>query len=337
MVSRPLISVIMPAYNAERFIAAAIRSVLDQTYSHWELLVVDDASSDETPQQVARFTDPRIIYKRIERLGHPAGVRNTGIRMAKGDFFTFLDADDCYLPDALEKLSSILIANPAWTAVYGFPTHIDENGDSLIEQDLLIPKASGGYQLPPTYAHTWENIVTGRISHVLPGLMLRRSTVKRVGLFNEALFGPEDYEYYVRLFIDNFDGVYCLPDYVYQYRIHWASLTKSSANWMRILNSTTQILDWLFSKPELADQIGRYRSIAYVGHYRYYARERLVARQKHLCRRIAWMALQDSNIHGSDWLKQCLPLVIRSLLPAGFNDFLINLRRRRQVYRNYQP
>jgi glycosyltransferase involved in cell wall biosynthesis len=95
-----LVSVIMPAYNAERFIAEAIESVLAQTYPHWELIIVDDGSTDTTPDIVVRFNDPRIKVIRQANKGE-GGARNTGLDVAQGEFIGFLDADDAYLSNAL--------------------------------------------------------------------------------------------------------------------------------------------------------------------------------------------------------------------------------------------
>src|SRR5438128_160825 len=107
----PLVSIIMPTYNAGRFIGRAIQSVLEQTYPNWELIIVDDASSDETTSVVQSFKDSRIRYHKAERIGHPAGVRNTGLRMAQGEFIAFLDSDDLYFPESLEKLARPLLQN----------------------------------------------------------------------------------------------------------------------------------------------------------------------------------------------------------------------------------
>ena len=97
----PLVSIIMPAYNASAFIAEAIRSVLDQTYSNWELIIVDDGSTDETPLVVRSFVDKRVKYIRKERQGQSA-ARNTAMQRASGVYLSFLDADDLFLPRKLE-------------------------------------------------------------------------------------------------------------------------------------------------------------------------------------------------------------------------------------------
>lgn len=324
---KPLISVIMPAYNAARFVHEAIASVFAQTYPHWELLVIDDASDDGTSEIIASFQgDSRIRSLRVARIGHPAGVRNVGLRLAQGDFIAFLDADDAYFPDTLEKFLRFFQNNPEASAVYGFAASMDEQGHRLHRYDLLKSSLSEGYALPLDYQHTWENILLARISCLLPGLMLRRETLERIGLFNEALCGPEDYEFYIRLFMDRLEGIGVLPDYLYRYRIYASSLTKSPEHYDRILRSSLAIMQWFFSQPNLSPEIRQLQSRAFTECYRYLSRERLIHRQPMLCRKLAFIALQDPNIRLTDWLGQCFPLLIRSLIPPALNSALIAMR-----------
>ena len=104
---RNLVSVIIPAYNAEKYIKGTIISVLNQTYPCFEIIVVDDASSDNTAEVVLSIKDERIrLLRHKENMG-PGGARNTGIEVAQGKWFAELDADDQWLPTRLEKLLSI--------------------------------------------------------------------------------------------------------------------------------------------------------------------------------------------------------------------------------------
>ena len=331
--NRPLISIIMPTYNAARYIGKAIQSVLGQTYPHWELIIVDDASTDDTENVVCAFDDTRIRYHKVSRIGHPAGVRNTALRMAQGELIAFLDSDDLYFPQSLEKLSHPLLNNPSYFAVYGFEFSIDENDAPLPQAVNLIPRntplAEGEppYQLPPDYGHSWEQIVTSKITNMLPALMLRRTDWEQIGFFNENLCGPEDYEFYVRLFLHNYNGVYCLSDYVYQYRIHSASLTKAPEHYQKLLDSCLKIMKWMFDKAAIPAHALIYRSKAHIACYRYLARERLLNHQPAIARKLAMMAWRDQNVHRIDFLKQCGPILIRSFLPSRLDHLLVQLRR----------
>jgi len=341
----PKVSVIMPTYNAGRFIEKAVHSVLAQTYTNFELIIVDDASSDNTEAIVRQFNDPRILYYKAERIGHPAGVRNTGLRLSSGELIAFLDSDDLYYPETLAKLTRPLLKNPDLISAYGFAFSMDEAENPLPQTVNLIPNPyadrSAGeppYVLPPNYNHTWQSIITSRISCLLPGLVLRRSAWEQIGFFNETLCGPEDFEFYVRMFLHNYHGVYCLSDYVYQYRVHAASLTKAPEHYQKLLISCLKIMDWLFNEAPIPPQVRAYESRAYIDCYRYLGRERLLHHQPEICRQILSLAIQDRHVRFIDHLKYSFPLLVRSYLPASLDGFLVKLRwqvRQLKHFRNH--
>lgn len=97
-----LVSIIMPSWNTERFIAETIQSVIDQTYKNWELIIVDDCSSDNTDEVVASFKDERIKYLHNEKNSGAALTRNRALREAQGEWIAFLDSDDLWTPVKLE-------------------------------------------------------------------------------------------------------------------------------------------------------------------------------------------------------------------------------------------
>jgi teichuronic acid biosynthesis glycosyltransferase TuaG len=98
-----LVSIIMPSWNTGRFIAESIQSVLNQTYQDWELLIVDDCSTDNTDEIVAGFNDKRIRYFKNEKNSGAAITRNRAIREARGEWIAFLDSDDLWSPEKLAK------------------------------------------------------------------------------------------------------------------------------------------------------------------------------------------------------------------------------------------
>lgn len=98
-----LVSIITPSYNTAPFLRETIESVLSQTYTNWEMLIVDDCSTDGTDDVVAAFTDPRIRFFRNERNSGAAYSRNRALREAKGRYIAFLDSDDLWTPDKLER------------------------------------------------------------------------------------------------------------------------------------------------------------------------------------------------------------------------------------------
>lgn len=106
-----LVSIIMPTYNCGRFIRESIDSVLAQTYEYWELLIIDDCSTDETERIVGAYSDPRIRYMRNERNMGAALTRNHGLREAQGKYIAFLDSDDLWLPTKLERQIAFMKKN----------------------------------------------------------------------------------------------------------------------------------------------------------------------------------------------------------------------------------
>ena len=125
-----LVSVIMPTYNCGRFICESIDSVLAQTYTEWELLIVDDGSTDETEQIVVGYTDPRIRYLRNPQTVGAALTRNTALREARGSYIAFLDADDVWMPTKLERQIAFMEQN-GYAFTYHDYIEIDEQSKPL--------------------------------------------------------------------------------------------------------------------------------------------------------------------------------------------------------------
>ena len=125
-----LVSIMMPAYNAEQYIGQAIESVLAQTYVHWELILVNDGSTDGTVAIATRYTDPRI--KLIHQVnGGESAARNTALEKMTGEFVAFLDADDVYLPDHLEAAVGYLMNYPRCDGVYTDGYYCNQNGTRI--------------------------------------------------------------------------------------------------------------------------------------------------------------------------------------------------------------
>lgn len=125
-----LVSIITPSYNTARFIVETIESVLEQTYRNWELIIVDDCSTDDTESIVASFRDDRIRYIRNEKNSGAAVSRNRALREAKGRWIAFLDSDDLWLPEKLERQIGFMKRND-----YAFSYHeyieISEDGEDI--------------------------------------------------------------------------------------------------------------------------------------------------------------------------------------------------------------
>lgn len=125
-----LVSIITPSYNTAKFIGDTINCVLAQTYTNWEMIIVDDCSSDNTDEIVASYHDNRIIYIKNKKNSGAALSRNKALRKAKGKWIAFLDSDDLWTPDKLEKQIRFMKQNGCHFSYTNY-TEIDEDGQSL--------------------------------------------------------------------------------------------------------------------------------------------------------------------------------------------------------------
>lgn len=207
VVNPPAVSIIMPAFNAAHFIEEAIGSVLAQTCEDWELIVVDDGSTDETAAILARQLDPRISVIRQANAGVSA-ARNAALDAATGEFVTFMDADDRLPAEALMRRIGYLRANPAVDIVNG-GILVTEGGETL---RVYAPSTSIA-ALFPRLAALDEAFFFG------PFYMLRRA---RIGAhrFPRGITHCEDLCFFLEL-ADNKDLIYgAVESEVYEYRKH---------------------------------------------------------------------------------------------------------------------
>ena len=172
----PLVSIITPLYNAESFIAETIQSILDQTYTNWEQIIVDDASSDRSLEVAESFAakDGRI---RIESLNENRGAafcRNRATELANGDFIAFLDSDDLWHPEKLERQLAFMKANDC-DVCYTSYLHIDEHGESLGKRIVAMPELSYEKQ----HRNNYIGNLTGLYSVVALGKVPSPSIRKR--------------------------------------------------------------------------------------------------------------------------------------------------------------
>jgi glycosyltransferase involved in cell wall biosynthesis len=188
----PLVSVIMPAYNAEKYIRDSIQSVLDQTYSNWELLVVDDGSTDKTADVVRQFAaqDSRIKYI-FQQNGRQSKARNTGIAQSSGTLLAFLDSDDLWLPQKLERQLQTLDATNV-DVVYSNGVIIYEPGATPGSTDF--PVVGGTIE-----GHRMFDLLL--LMNFIPtqSVVVRSEIVRNAGPFDESYSVCEDYELWLRL------------------------------------------------------------------------------------------------------------------------------------------
>lgn len=214
--SLPLVSVIIPAYNAAAFLAETLDSVLAQTYENVETIVVDDGSTDTTPQLLDSYRN-RITVLRQANAGQ-AAARNNGARSAKGEFLAFLDSDDLWDSDKIARQVELLNRFPTALAVYCDHRTIDAEGNPRSSSAALAhPRPSGDIL---------RSLLLGPCI-VTPGLvLLRRQAFNASEGFDEAplMRGHEDYALWLRLATQG-SFIYS-PDTLVSYRWHAQQATK---------------------------------------------------------------------------------------------------------------
>lgn len=211
-----LASVIIPAYNAARYIQEALESVFAQTYSDYEVIVVNDGSPDT--QELESITAPylnRVIYITQENRGL-AGARNTGLRAAKGEFVALLDADDIWLPDYLSTQVRFLEDHPDFDLAYCNAIFF---GDSVY--------AGREYMAAfPSEGDATASAIISRRCHVFVSVTARRDALRAVG-FDEALRSCEDFDCWIRFAAAGYRIGYH-REVLVRYRKHRASLSTNA-------------------------------------------------------------------------------------------------------------
>jgi glycosyltransferase involved in cell wall biosynthesis len=245
ILNSPAISVIMPAYNQAQYVSEAIQSVLDQTYPDFELIVVDDGSTDETQRILAGIQDPRLCIIRQPNAGLSA-ARNTGLRKSSAPFVTFLDADDYFLPDKLEILSGYLEVQNDIGLVAGRARYVDQLGKTILDTEEVLPRLA----LPELLL---ENPIC------VSAVLLRRSCLEHVGEFDETMRACEDWDLWLRLLAEGYKMAW-VDKPVVAYRIHPGQMTRQSDR-MRIAIFMT--LDKFFGQLNLPEKLFSYKSAAY--------------------------------------------------------------------------
>ena len=186
----PLVSVIIPTYNRAYILHKAIESVLSQTFKDIELIVIDDASTDGTSELVKSYAKkskiPVIYWKNKKRLG-PAASRNKGIKLAKGRFIAFLDSDDWFLPEKLEKQVKFFQQNLSYYLVQTEERWYKQ-GKRIFPK--RIHRKAKGY-----FFHRAVRLCVVSMSTV----MIKRELFKEVGLFDPTFPVCEDYEFWLRV------------------------------------------------------------------------------------------------------------------------------------------
>ena len=218
----PFFSVVVPLYNKEKYIEATISSALQQTFEDFEIIIVDDGSTDESYQKVLAFKDPRIIILRQENKG-VSEARNSGIKRAKSQYLALLDADDLWRPNHLNELYKSIQQYPEADL---YCNNYDINYNSKI---IRPASHSFNYENTPFLI---ENFFTSSMSHPVTypsGSCIKKETLLKLGLFNPLYDSAEDLGIWIQLGLHY--KIVFNPVITYTYSNHiWDSLSKSNYN-----------------------------------------------------------------------------------------------------------
>ena len=306
-----LVSVIMPCYNAEEFLEASIQSVIAQTHSNFELVIVDDGSSDSSVNILKRLsaTDDRIkFFCQANKGAGPA--RNHGLREAKGQYIAFLDSDDYWNETFIETLLKALIATEADLAYCGW-------------QNVGISSKQSPPYIPPDYS------LTDKVSEFLMtcpwpihAALTKKSAIDSVGQFDETLTSCMDYDLWLK--IGTRFNITLVPTVLSYYRHH--SNEQITKNAIRIAtNHFTVQNNYLTNNPNLAKTLGKIKSReltiggllknAYIAYWQ---------RDLHSARHLFRLVMRHRYGSAKDWL-----YMLPSLLPYWLHLKLLTVRDQR--------
>jgi glycosyl transferase family 2 len=254
---RPLVSVLLPVYNGAAFLKEAIDSVLLQTYRHWELLIIDDGSHDDSAQVIHAFNDPRIRFYQQTNQGLAATL-NRAILLAQGAYLARQDQDDVSLPERIEKQVAFLETHQAcgmvgtWAEIWVGADRTDRrhqhpSENPIIKFDLLFDNP---------FVHS--------------SVMLRRAVVERVGAYStdKARQPPEDYELWSRV-ARHFD-VANIPECLLVYREMVKSMSRKGVNPFqdKVINISCENLHWATGKNAADRDVQDLAALMHGAHHR---------------------------------------------------------------------
>lgn len=207
-----LLSIIIPAFNAEKYISQAIQSVLNQTYDNFELIIINDGSTDKTKVVIESFKDERIRYFENEKNSGIVFSRNKGLKLAQGEYIGMLDADDIAYPKKFEKQITFLQQNKDFGMIGSWSKFIDEEGESI----------SGSWKLRAK-PEMIPSIMLFKNYFLQSAVLYRKSCIRQYS-FKDGFDILEDYLIWLEI-IKKFK-VWNLQEYLLDYRIHSGGVTK---------------------------------------------------------------------------------------------------------------
>jgi glycosyltransferase involved in cell wall biosynthesis len=242
-----LVSVIIPTYNRANFVVEAIESVLAQTYKNFEIIVVDDGSTDGTEKTLEPYRD-RIVYIYQENQG-PAAARNAGIRRATGQYIAFLDSDDLWMRDKLELQVEYLDEHPDYGLI-----HTNFERWELCNGEVVQVRLGYRYPIPTGYIHRYM-FMGGAV--LIPTVLLRKECFHKVGYFSEDLWYYENFDLCLR--ISRYYKIGFIDKALVTIRLHGANFSQSYSRSKGAMSYIHVLRNHLMKYPEIVEEIGNQR------------------------------------------------------------------------------
>jgi len=293
----PEVSVIIPLFNGERYIAETLRTVFDQTFKDFEVIAVDDGSTDSTRDVVAAFSHKHPVRYVWQPNQERARARNMGVDRAEGEYIAFLDQDDCWLPAKLERqIAAFESAPPQVGVVYARACYIDQSGN----------------RLPFRY---YKKLHSGRITRKLilgnfvrpSSVVVRRECFERLGGFAEDTVPADDWDLWLR-----FSSAYeflLVEEPLVEYRVH---PDQTCRNVDALADAMQRVLVTAFSNPLISSQISSLKRRSYSQAYldialSYYGISRMPRAREYVLKSLAAYPMQWTH-------RQFWHVLLRSIL-----------------------
>lgn len=279
----PKVSVIMPTYNRAHYLSEAIQSVLNQTFRDFELIVVDDGSTDKTTELLKSTHDARTLCIRQEHSGISAAM-NTGINASRGKYIARLDSDDIWVPQMLATQVAVLDRRSEVGLVYAMTGEMNQAG----------VRRSGVYGRPEFFdGESFKSMIYGDFTSNIT-IVVRRTCLDRVGLYDESFRVNEDWELWLRVarwypfaFVDKVLAIR---------RWHDGNITGvESACFSDSLEGRVKVLNKIFSAPDLPEGILEIKEVAYFNLFMRAGINRLYVNSYRQALRDFWAALRSGR------------------------------------------
>ena len=257
--NRPVVSVVMGVRNCESFVEAAVRSALAQTFAEFEIIVVDDGSTDATPRVLGRVHDARLTFIAAEHRGS-AAARNTAIGLANGAYLAFLDGDDLWDRGHLAEHVAALATNSDVAMTFSLSRIIDADGHHV---PLPVRRVRGRFG--------FESLLRDNVIGNGSAVVARRSALPEGG-FNESLKSCIDYELWLRFALANRNGVLCVPSVLTSYRRREGQVSgdwrRMKAGWEKMTKSVVPLAGNVSDETMRSAESNWYRYLAFVAYER---------------------------------------------------------------------